>query len=80
MDKLSMAVGGMIVAGVLLIGFAFVQTGNAQTTLEKNEQNFQQFKALENTNDKCAVPPGQDPVKWREHLGHHPDLYGDCFK
>ncbi len=28
--------------------------------------------------DKCKAPPGTDPVKWKEHLGHHPDQYGDC--
>ncbi|GEM_PF-3186996 len=80
MDKLSMAVGAMVVAGVFLVGFSLLNVFSGPKPLEKNEVNFQALAALENKDDKCAVPPGQDPVKWREHLGHHPDLYGDCFK
>lgn len=78
MDKLLVIVFGMVAGGLLLIGFSLVKT-NANT-LENTPQNLSQFQALQDPNDKCAVPPGQDPVKWREHLGHHPDLYGDCFK
>ena len=32
------------------------------------------------TTDVCATPQGEDPVKWKEHLSHHPDLYGNCLK
>ena len=28
--------------------------------------------------DKCKAPPGTDPEQWKQHLGHHPDQYGDC--
>lgn len=79
MDKLLLGIGALVLVGVLLIGLSMMRVV-APLPLEKNAQNFQQFKAAENPDDKCAVPPGQDPVKWREHLSHHPDLYADCFK
>ena len=79
MDKLLIGIGAMVLAGMLLVGISVSGLFFGTAKLEKNEQNFQQFQAAEKPNDKCAVPPGQDPVKWREHLGHHPDLYGDCF-
>ena len=74
----------LLVAGVALLGTAVLKfgeppaiaaTGNA---LGNTPENFQSLAAKE-LPDKCAVPPGQDPVKWKEHLGHHPDQYAECL-
>lgn len=67
-----------IIAGVALLYFSL--SGTPGKNLENNAQNFQQLSAKENPNDICAVPPGEDPVKWEEHLGHHPDKYAQCLK
>ena len=37
-----------------------------------------QSKITDNT-DICAVPLGQDPVAWKEHLSHHPDTAAKCL-
>ncbi|MBI4173619.1 MAG: hypothetical protein HY519_02760 [Candidatus Aenigmarchaeota archaeon] len=29
--------------------------------------------------DKCQTPPGYTDAKWREHMGHHPELYQECL-
>ncbi|MBI4210279.1 MAG: hypothetical protein HY544_02110 [Candidatus Diapherotrites archaeon] len=67
-----------IIAGVALLYFSLSETPVKK--LENNSQNFGQFSAKEDPNDICAVPPGEDPVKWEEHLGHHPDRYAQCLK
>ena len=67
-----------IIAGVALLYFSL--SGTSGKTLENSAQNFEQFSAKEDPNDICAVPPGEDPVKWKEHLDHHPDQYAQCLK
>ena len=79
MDKLFMGITALVLIGVLLVGMSMMRV-LTPSSLEKNTQNFQAFNAKADPDDKCAVPPGQDPVAWREHLGHHPDLYADCLK
>ncbi len=76
-----------IVTGVLV---AAIITGAAllylslsslqEVTLKNSQPNYQQFSSNENTEDICAVPPGTDPVSWKEHMGHHPDKYAQCLK
>lgn len=29
--------------------------------------------------DKCATPQGYTNEQWREHMGHHPDMYAECL-
>ncbi len=29
--------------------------------------------------DKCTPPAGQTEEAWREHMGHHPDIYAGCL-
>ena len=29
--------------------------------------------------DKCSPPPGKTLEEWKEHMGHHPDVYKDCL-
>ena len=75
----------VVIAGIALLGTAVLnlgeepqQTSATQVVLENNQQNFEQYTAAE-LSDKCAVPPGQDPEQWKQHLGHHPDLYAECL-
>lgn len=68
----------VLAVAVLLVAFSV--TGFFAPGLENNTANFQQLSNQENTEDICAVPPGADPVQWKEHLGHHPDKYAQCLK
>jgi hypothetical protein len=29
--------------------------------------------------DKCKPEPGYTGESWREHMGHHPNLYKECL-
>lgn len=31
------------------------------------------------TTDKCAPQPGYTEEQWREHMSHHPNIYGECL-
>lgn len=41
--------------------------------------NYRRALESENTLDKCSTPPGYTDVEWREHMGHHPDMYKECL-
>ena len=30
-------------------------------------------------NDKCKPATGYTEESWREHMGHHPDIYKECL-
>jgi len=29
--------------------------------------------------DKCKPAPGYTEESWREHMGHHPNIYKECL-
>jgi hypothetical protein len=29
--------------------------------------------------DKCSPAPGYTEESWREHMGHHPEIYRECL-
>jgi len=29
--------------------------------------------------DICAAPDGVSQEDWKEHMGHHPNIYGSCL-
>ncbi len=29
--------------------------------------------------EKCNPAPGYTEESWREHMGHHPDIYKECL-
>ncbi len=29
--------------------------------------------------DKCQAPKGYSDQEWKEHMGHHPDIYKECL-
>lgn len=64
----------VVVAIVTLNAYAFSKPGK----VEKTAENFNKLKAAE-TADKCATPDGYTDEAWREHMGHHPDIYGECL-
>ena len=67
-----------LIIGVLVVALSFL--GFFTPKLENNASNYNFLVSKENPNDICAVPAGEDPVQWREHLGHHPDKYSQCLK
>ena len=30
--------------------------------------------------DKCSPAPGYSEEAWREHMGHHPNIYKECLE
>lgn len=30
--------------------------------------------------DKCSPAQGYTEESWREHMGHHPDIYRECLE
>ncbi len=67
-----------IIAGIALLYFSI--SGQPEKGLVNSQSNYLQFSAKEDPNDICAVPPGEDPGEWKEHLSHHPDKYAQCLK
>ena len=78
-EKFIVALLAIAFIGAALLAF-FSIAGFFAPKLENNAANFQQFASQANPEDVCAVPAGTDPVQWREHLSHHPDLYSQCLK
>lgn len=33
----------------------------------------------DSSGDKCTPPPGTSEEAWREHMGHHPNIYAECL-
>ncbi len=66
-----------IVSIILLNVYAFSRKDNS---VVKTADNFNKFKAAENPDDKCATPSGYTDEQWKEHMGHHPDMYAECLE
>ncbi len=30
--------------------------------------------------ERCQTPPGYTDEEWREHMGHHPNIYKECLE
>lgn len=73
------AIGVIVVALLVLNAYAFLRPSSSGNAVEKTAENFNAFKAAENPQDKCATPPGYTDTEWKEHLGHHPELYQECL-
>ena len=41
---------------------------------------YQKLLAVQNLKDICATPPGYADQEWREHMSHHPEIYGKCLQ
>ena len=42
-------------------------------------QDFTKALDAQNPEDKCATPQGYTDEEWKEHMGHHPDIYKECL-
>jgi len=81
MDSNDLVVYGIL--GLVLVAGAFLvltpQPAPAVQEIAPGYMALAQKAGAGEIPDKCKVPPGQDPVKWKEHLGHHPDQYAECL-
>ena len=66
--------GALIAASAMAYSYLPAQGSQAQYT----QQQFQKALASE-LPDKCATPAGYSDQDWKEHMGHHPDLYKECL-
>ncbi len=75
----------LVVAVIVILNvYAFFISGSKEgsasgKSIENTAENFASAKAAEIPNDKCKAPPGYTEEEWREHMGHHPDQYGECL-
>ena len=60
---------GMLILGLLVLTFfpgliqAFKDSGFSGSSVA----------------DKCKPEPGYTEESWREHMGHHPNIYRECL-
>jgi len=73
---LAKPVGMGFVAALLIVLSAF--TFNAFTAAGVSPTAG--LTQASNPPEKCAAPSGYTEAQWREHMGHHPDLYAECLK
>ncbi len=84
MDTNDLIVYGLLGLALLAVAFIFLQPPASlpgQQQLQEIQPGFMQLAKQAGAGaipDKCKVPPGVDPAQWKQHLGHHPDQYGDC--
>ena len=59
-------IAGLLVLGLLIMTFF---PGTIQAWKDSG-------KSIE---DKCKPASGYTEESWREHMSHHPNIYGDCL-
>lgn len=68
MDKkiILYAIVGLLILGLLILTFfpGIIQAWKDSGSLEE---------------DKCSPAPGYTEESWREHMGHHPNIYAECL-
>lgn len=49
--------------------------------MQKNYFGADYNKAMQSENKEniCATPQGYTDQEWREHMGHHPDIFKECL-
>ena len=57
---------GLLILGLLLLTFF---PGTIQAWKDSGKS----------TADKCKPAPGYTEESWREHMGHHPEIYKECL-
>lgn len=60
-----------IIIGILILGI-IVMTFFPGVTYAVKDFNS-------NSPDKCKPQQGYTEEAWREHMGHHPDIYKECL-
>ncbi len=75
------AVVALVVVGLVVLNvYAFSRpSSTGKGAVANTPENFDEFRSAENPADKCAVPDGYTEKEWKEHMGHHPELYEECL-
>ena len=68
----------LITAVVALIAGAAFSIANLSKGDNLNS-NFNKAVSAQDSNNKCVAPAGYTQQEWEEHMGHHPELYKECF-
>ena len=60
-----------VIAGILILGILILTffPGIIYAIKDSGSSNT----------DKCTPAPGYTEAEWREHMGHHPDIYKECL-
>ena len=72
--KITIAI--IVFVGVFL-GFVAYEVYSAETSF--SSEKYQVAIKAQNPDNKCATPAGYTDAQWREHMGHHPDMYEECL-
>ena len=72
--KITIAI--IVFVGVFL-GFVAYEVYSAETSF--SSEKYQVAIKAQNINDKCTTPQGYTDAQWREHMGHHPEMYAECL-
>ena len=64
-----------IILGVLIISLIFFTLFPGMIYAIKD---FGSSESL--TQDKCEPASGYDVDSWKEHMGHHPNIYKECLE
>ena len=80
MKKEDMIVIALLVIVLIVVGFTFFTLINPSWVSSGNQAvgSYQEAISSEQENI-CATPFGYTDEQWREHMGHHPDRYAECF-
>ncbi len=60
-------ISGLLLLGLLLMTFFPGLFFNGQSS------------TVTSGKDICQPEPGYTDQEWKEHMGHHPDVYKDCL-
>ena len=81
METNDLIVYGLLALVILAAAYVWLQLSQPAPTPQEIQPGFMKLAQKAGTGavpDKCKAPPGTDPAQWKQHLGHHPDQYGDC--
>ena len=70
-----------IILYVVMVILIAVLVWSIFSLTQKNYFGSDYNKAMQSENKEniCATPEGYTDVEWREHMGHHPDIYKECL-
>lgn len=69
---------GIILFVAVFLGFVAYEISTINSG--HSESKFEAAIAAQNPADKCKTPEGYTDESWREHMGHHPDMYRECLE
>ena len=60
-----------VIIGLVILGLVLLTFFSGQILAWKD--------SFSSGDDKCKPAPGYTEESWREHMGHHPDIYKECL-